>query len=94
MATHSSVLAWKIPGTGGAWWAAVCGVAQSRTRRHAHGDLTSLAPHESVCGNRGSLRTMHGGGSAPLCCAFTHRVDFEEGSGPRPTLQGDRKSVV
>ena len=32
MATHSSVLAWKIPGTGGAWWAAVCGVAQSRTR--------------------------------------------------------------
>ena len=32
MATHSSVLAWRIPGTGGAWWAAVSGVAQSRTR--------------------------------------------------------------
>ena len=32
MATHSSVLAWQIPGTGGAWWAAVYGVAQSRTR--------------------------------------------------------------
>ena len=32
MATHSSVLAWRIPGTGGAWWAAVYGVAQSRTR--------------------------------------------------------------
>ena len=32
MATHSSVLAWRIPGMGGAWWAAVCGVAQSRTR--------------------------------------------------------------
>ena len=32
MATHSSVLAWGIPGTGGARWAAVCGVAQSRTR--------------------------------------------------------------
>ena len=31
MATHSSVLAWRIPGTG-AWWAAVCGVAQSCTR--------------------------------------------------------------
>ena len=29
------------------------------------------------------LRTMHGGGSAPSCCAFTHRVAFEEGSGPR-----------
>ena len=32
MATHSSVLAWRIPGTGGAWWAAVYGVAQSQTR--------------------------------------------------------------
>ena len=32
MATHSSVLALRIPGTGGAWWAAVYGVAQSRTR--------------------------------------------------------------
>jgi len=30
MATHSSVLAWRIPGMG-AWWAAVCGVAQSWT---------------------------------------------------------------
>ena len=32
MATHSSVLAWRIPGDGGAWWAAVYGVAQSRTQ--------------------------------------------------------------
>ena len=31
MATHSSVLAWRIPGTGGAWWAAVYGVVQSQT---------------------------------------------------------------
>ena len=31
MATHSSVLAWRVPGTG-AWWAAVYGVAQSQTR--------------------------------------------------------------
>ena len=31
LATHSSVLAWRIPGTGGAWWAAVHGVAQSQT---------------------------------------------------------------
>ena len=31
MATHSSVLAWRIPGTG-ARWAAVPGVTQSRTR--------------------------------------------------------------
>ena len=31
MATHSSVLAWRIPGMG-TWWAAVYGVTQSRTR--------------------------------------------------------------
>ena len=31
MATHSGVLAWRIPGRG-AWWAAIYGVAQSRTR--------------------------------------------------------------
>ena len=31
MAIPSSVLAWRIPGTGGGWWAAVYGVAQSRT---------------------------------------------------------------
>ena len=31
MATHSSMLAWRIPGTG-TWWAAVYRVAQSRTR--------------------------------------------------------------
>ena len=33
MATHSSVLAWREnPRDGGAWWAAVYGVAQNQTR--------------------------------------------------------------
>jgi len=32
MATHCGVLAWRIPGMGGARWAAVYGVAQSQTR--------------------------------------------------------------
>ena len=32
MATHSSILDWRIPGNREAWWAAVYGVAQSRTR--------------------------------------------------------------
>ena len=32
MATHSSVLAWRIPGIGGAWWAAIYGVEQSQRR--------------------------------------------------------------
>ena len=30
MATHCSILAWSIPGTG-AWWAGVYGVAESDT---------------------------------------------------------------
>ena len=33
MVTHSSILAWRIPWIGGAWWATlVHGVAKSRTR--------------------------------------------------------------
>ena len=31
MATHSSMLAWRIPKDRGAWWATVLGVAKSRT---------------------------------------------------------------
>ena len=32
MATHSSILAWRIPMDRGAWWATVYGVTKSRTR--------------------------------------------------------------
>ena len=32
MATHSSILAWKISMDREAWWATVHGVAKSRTR--------------------------------------------------------------
>ena len=31
MATHSNVLAWRIPMDRGAWWAAVHGVTESQT---------------------------------------------------------------
>ena len=31
MATHSSILAWKIPMDRGAWWAIVHGVTESQT---------------------------------------------------------------
>ena len=47
----------------------------------------SQAPRRAVCGTRGSLQTMHGGVGAPSSCAFTHRVAFEEGSGPRVLLK-------
>ena len=32
MATHSSILAWKIPRTEKSWWATVHGVAKSRAQ--------------------------------------------------------------
>ena len=32
MATHSSILPWKIPMYRGVWWVAVHGVAKSQTR--------------------------------------------------------------
>ena len=31
MVTHSSILAWRVPTDGGAWWATVHGIAKSRT---------------------------------------------------------------
>ena len=46
MATHSGILAWRIPGTGAAWWAAVYGVAQSWTRWKR---LSSSSSNKPLC---------------------------------------------
>ena len=55
MAPHSSTLAWKIPWTGGTWWAAVHGVAKSQTRLsdfpftfHFHALEKEMATQSSV----------------------------------------------
>ena len=51
MATHSSVLGLEKPRDGGAWWAAVYGVAQSRTRlKQLSGSSSSSVPFASVSG--------------------------------------------
>ena len=42
MATHSSILAWRIPMDRGDWWAAIHGVAKSRTR------LSDQAQHSTL----------------------------------------------
>ena len=55
MATHSSTLAWKNPMDRGAWWAAVHGVAKSRTllsdftfNFHFHALEKEMAIHSMV----------------------------------------------
>ena len=47
----------------------------------------SQAPCRAVCRPCGFFRMMHGGVSAPSCCAFTHRVAFEEVSGHRVLIK-------
>ena len=44
MATQSSILAWRIPGTAEPWWASVYGVAQSRTRLKLLSSSSSIQP--------------------------------------------------
>ena len=44
MATHSRILAWRIPMERGAWWATDHGVARSRTQ------LNNEAPQHSCLG--------------------------------------------
>ena len=44
MATHSSIVAWRIPMDRGVWWATVHGVAKHRTR------LKGLSTHTQYKG--------------------------------------------
>ena len=47
----------------------------------------SQAPCRAVCRPCGFFRMMHGGVSAPSCCAFPHRIAFQEVSGHQVLLQ-------
>ena len=47
----------------------------------------SQAPRRAVCGTLGFFWMMHGGVSAPSCCALPHRVAFEEVSGLRVLIK-------
>ena len=74
MATHSSVLAWKIPWTEEPWWAAVHGVAKSQTRLsdftfpfHFHALEKEMTTHSSVVTWR-IPGTGEPGGLQPMGC--------------------------
>ena len=43
MATHSSILAWRILMDRGAWWATIHGVTKNLTQ------VNDLATHRSIC---------------------------------------------
>ena len=49
MTTHSSVLAWRIPVDRGAWWATVCGVAESDLLKHTQSELFDFCSFMCVC---------------------------------------------
>ena len=79
MATHSSTLIWKIP-DGGAWWAAVHGVAISRTRLRDftftfdfHALEKEMATHSSVLAWRIPVTGEPGG----LPSMGSHRVGHD-----------------
>ena len=49
MATHSSILAWKNPMDGGAYWATVLGVAKSRTGLSMHTSEKLMRKLKEAC---------------------------------------------
>ena len=50
MATHSSILAWRIPMDIGAWWPTVHGVTENPLDRKSHSILQEINPEYSLEG--------------------------------------------
>ena len=80
MAPHSSTLAWKNPMDGGAWWATVHGVAESRTQLsdftftfHSYALEKEMATHSSVL----ALRIPGTGEPGGLPSLGSHRVGHD-----------------
>ena len=80
MAPHSSTLAWKIAWMEKPWWAAVHGVAKSRTRLsdftftfHFHALEQEMATHSSVL----AWRIPGTGEPGGLLSVGSHRVGHD-----------------
>ena len=88
MATHSSILTWKIPGTRGTWWATVHRVAKSRTRLSTHsihcvirqftGDTESVGyTHNSYLQTHTGIETHPHIDKQCSICIFVHPIYSE-----------------
>ena len=77
MATNSSVLAWRIPGTGGAWWAAVYGVAQSRTQLKGLSSSSNKHMQNPLIIHLASSRTQLANTKMPNSCLFAFTLISE-----------------
>ena len=88
MATHSSVLAWRIPGTG-AWWAAVCGVAQSRTRLRRLSSSSNVFTGASQVALGVQSLSAHGGDVRDVSLIPGWGDPLEEGMATHSSMVGD-----
>ena len=55
MATHSSILAWRVPTDRGTWWATVHGVTQGRTRLSDLAGMQAPHPYDPISTSREGL---------------------------------------
>ena len=83
MATHSSILAWRIPMDRGAWWAMVHGVAKSQTWlsnqvQHSRSCLNSFfqIPQETVCPLRENTKWFKMGNSLETHTKYHGRAEM------------------
>ena len=65
MATHSSVLAWRIPMDRGTWWARIHGVTKSRTRLSDSAHSTAL---QGISWHLTSSAVLHFSLQLLICC--------------------------
>ena len=86
MATHSSVLAWRIPGMGGAWWAAVYGVTQSRTRLKQLSSSMCLGEGKPRCDNHWTQVMQLLKPTRPRACLL-HQREASEMRRPHTTTE-------
>ena len=61
MATHSSILAWRIPMDRGAWWAAVPGITKRQTRLKGLSMRAHLELRRKGAPGKGCLLVVHPG---------------------------------